>query len=126
MGDWMEIVRIVPALQGPDAYYDHPYWYNQLHLYHKNARLYGGWVNVLLADILYINRSKLPYNIEFEDGTKISKDTVYEIYDVMEQNEIHFDWQQGDILIIDNRQVLHGKTPYKGDRRILTTMIQAI
>jgi alpha-ketoglutarate-dependent taurine dioxygenase len=32
------------------------------------------------------------------------------------------DWQVGDVLLIDNVAVAHGRRPFTGDRRILVAM----
>lgn len=124
MGDWIEVTRHVPAIRGPDQYFSYPYWFNQAHLYHANPRIRGGWVNHMLANLLYISSSTRQYDIEFEDGSEITQEVVYDIYDVLDEQTIRFSWEKGDVLLIDNRRVLHGRTPYEGQRRILTTMIQ--
>lgn len=124
MGDWIEVTRRVPAILGPDQYFDHPYWFNQAHLYHPNPRIRGGKVNHYLANLLYISPSTRQYDIEFDDGTPITQDIVYEIYDVLDENTIKFNWEKGDVLLLDNRKALHGRAPCAGKRRILATMIQ--
>jgi len=123
-GDWLEIIRLAPAIRGPDQYFDHPYWYNQAHLYHSNSRIHGGWMNHLLANLLYIAPSTRAYDVEFEDGTPIPKKVVYEIYDTLDEKTIKFDWEKNDVLLLDNRRTLHGRAPCVGPRRILTAMIQ--
>lgn len=122
--DWLEITRRAPAICGPDDYFDHPYWYNQAHLYHANPRIRGGWVNHILASLLYTIPSTRQYDIAFDDGSEIPTSVVYEIYDVMDAATIKFDWQKGDVLILDNRRALHGRAPCEGQRRILTCMVQ--
>lgn len=124
LGDWVEVTRRVPAILGPDEYFDHPYWFNQSYLYHANPRIRGGWVNHLLANLLYISPSTRQYDIEFEDGSPIPQQIIYEIYDILDQNTILFNWEKGDVLLLDNRRTLHGRAPCKGQRRILATMIQ--
>lgn len=123
-GDWIEVTRSVPAIRGPDQYLDHPYWFNQAHLYHPNPRIRGGWINHLLANLLYISPSTRQYDVEFDDGSPISREIVYEIYDVMDKKTIRFNWEKGDVIILDNRKTLHGRAPCVGQRRILTTMVQ--
>lgn len=123
LGDWIEVIRLAPAIQNADEHFDHPYWFNQAHLYHSNPRIRGGFLNHTLANLLYISPSTRQYDIEFEDGTQIPQEIIYEIYDVLEEETIKFDWQKGDILIIDNKKALHGRAPYEGPRRILASML---
>jgi hypothetical protein len=35
-----------------------------------------------------------------------------------------FDWRAGDVLLIDNILVSHGRRPYKGSRRVLAALIR--
>lgn len=121
--DWITVIRTAPAILGPDEDFNHPYWYNQAHLYDANPRIRGGWVNHILASLLYMNDSTKQYEILFEDGSHIPREVIYEIYDVLDEKTIRFDWQQGDVLLLDNKKMLHGRAPYTGPRRILVTMI---
>lgn len=121
---WIEVVRHVPGIAAPNEHFDHPYWFNQAHLYHANPRLYGGWMKYLLFNLLYNSSSTRPYDIEFEDGSSISQSIFYEIYDILDAYTIQFDWQQGDLLILDNHKALHGKAPCSSKRRILVSMIR--
>ncbi len=123
LGDWIEVARVIPAIQGPDFYFDHPYWFNQAHLYHANPRIRGGWINHILANLLYLIPSTKQYDVTLEDGSPIPKEIIYGIYDILEHKTIKFDWQKGDVLIIDNRRALHGRASYSGARRILASMV---
>lgn len=123
LGDWLEVIRRAPAIRGPDEHFDHPYWFNQAHLYHANPRG-RGWLNYILANLLYIVPSTRPYDVEFDDGTQIPLAALYKLYDILEEETIRFDWQKGDLLLLDNIKTLHGKAPYRGKRRILVSMIR--
>ena len=37
---------------------------------------------------------------------------------------IRFPWRKGDILLVDNFLVSHGRDPFKGPRRILVSMAE--
>jgi hypothetical protein len=123
LGDWIEVSRLVPAIKDPDQYFDHPYWFNQSYLYHGNPRIRGGWINHIMANLLYINPSTRQYDVELEDGTPIPMRIVYGIYDILAQHEIKFDWQKRDVLVLDNIKALHGRAPTGGKRRILAAMV---
>lgn len=123
-GDWIEVTRIAPAIQNPDGYFDQPYWFNQAHLYHGNPLVRGGLLYHILANVLYVIPSTQQYDVYFEDGSRIPQEMMYAIYDILEQQTIKFDWQQGDVLILDNRKTLHGRAPYSGARRIMAAMVQ--
>ena len=122
--EWIEVTRRVPAILGPDQYFDHPYWYNQAHLYHPNPRIRGGRANHLLANLLYLLPSTRQYEITFDDGSSLPREIVYEIYDILDEKTIGFDWEKGDVVLLHNRLTCHGRSSYGGPRRILVTMIQ--
>lgn len=124
LGKWLEVVRWAPAIRGPDEHFDHPYWFNEADLYHANPRIRGCWLNHLLANLLYIVPSTRPYEVEFDDGSPISRDSLYTIYDILDDETIRVDWQRGDLLILNNIKTLHGKAPHEGQRRILISMIR--
>lgn len=125
LGDWIEVTRLAPATRGPDTFFSHPYWYNQAHLYHANPRGRGGRLNHYLANLLYVMPSTRQYDVCFEDDSTIPRSAVYQIYDAMDESTIHFDWQKGDILLLDNRKVLHGRSPCSSARRILAAMVRS-
>lgn len=123
-GEWITLTRIVPAIRDADQHFPFSYWYNQLTLYHNNPQSRGGFLNHFLANLLYIDPSTRQYDVCLEDGTTIPQNIVYEINDVLEAQTIKFDWQKGDILILDNRKCLHGRAPSTGERRILASMTE--
>ena len=52
------------------------------------------------------------------DGSPISEDEIAPIYDALEAQEIAFPWHSGDMLLIDNIAVAHGRNPFKGQRDV--------
>ena len=39
-----------------------------------------------------------------------------------DQLTFNLEWETGDIALIDNYLVMHGRRPYKGDRRVLASL----
>jgi alpha-ketoglutarate-dependent taurine dioxygenase len=64
----------------------------------------------------------LPYNTYYGDGTDIAPETISTIRHVLDQETVTFPWQAGDVLLLDNMLVAHGRNPYTGSRRVLAAM----
>jgi alpha-ketoglutarate-dependent taurine dioxygenase len=65
---------------------------------------------------------QLPFNTYYGDGAPIPEDVIDEIRRCYEAEAVLFRWQAGDLLMLDNMLVAHGRSPFKGDRVILTAM----
>jgi alpha-ketoglutarate-dependent taurine dioxygenase len=57
-------------------------------------------------------------HVTFGDGGEIADDDIEHVLDVLWRNMAAFRWQDGDVVVIDNRAVAHGRLPYRGPRRI--------
>jgi hypothetical protein len=68
--------------------------------------------------LLYRDRPARPYEVRLGDGTPITLDEIAQIYDALDAEEIAFPWQRGDLLLLDNIAVAHGRNPFKGSRDI--------
>eukprot|EP01098_Paradermamoeba_levis_P005669 TRINITY_DN2382_c0_g1_i1.p1 TRINITY_DN2382_c0_g1~~TRINITY_DN2382_c0_g1_i1.p1 ORF type:complete len:245 (-),score=37.14 TRINITY_DN2382_c0_g1_i1:103-837(-) len=77
--------------------------------------------------------NKLPYEQLFQiypqgclyadDGSVIELDVLKHIHDVTWGLRVEFEWQVGDIAMIDNYYTAHGRTQYKGDRLTLAYLL---
>jgi alpha-ketoglutarate-dependent taurine dioxygenase len=43
---------------------------------------------------------------------------------IMGEVSVAFKWQAGDVLLLDNRTVMHSRNSYKGPRRILAGLVR--
>ena len=66
----------------------------------------------------------LPNNTYFGDGSPIPDDVVRQLHEVYEKEMVAFDWQHGDVVLIDNVLAAHARASFKGPRRILFAMAE--
>ncbi|HXV75888.1 MAG TPA: TauD/TfdA family dioxygenase [Candidatus Polarisedimenticolaceae bacterium] len=57
------------------------------------------------------------------DGTAIARRTMYVVRRALWAETRRFDWRRGDLLLLDNLRVAHGREPYRGARRVLAALI---
>jgi len=93
-------------------------WFNQAHLFHVSS-LPPETERELRLEFCEID---LPRNTLFGDGTPIPAADLATIRAAYQQEELTFDWEVGDILIIDNEAMSHGRRPFKAPRSIMVAM----
>ncbi|SFW18514.1 TauD/TfdA family dioxygenase [Nitrosovibrio sp. Nv17] len=98
-----------------------PVWFNQAHLFH--ASNLPPEVRESLEEIVGIEN--LPRNVCFADGSRIEDAMLEEVRAILAEETILFPWEAGDVLMLDNMLVAHGRTPFKGPRKVVVAMAQA-
>jgi alpha-ketoglutarate-dependent taurine dioxygenase len=68
------------------------------------------------------DQDDLPYNTYYGDGSHIDDAVVEEVREAYRRETVTFQWQQGDLIMLDNMLVAHGRYPFTGPRKILTAM----
>ncbi len=63
-----------------------------------------------------------PYNTYYGDGAPIDADTIATIDAIYRQETIAEPWRNGDLLLLDNMLVAHGRNPFQGQRKVLVAM----
>jgi alpha-ketoglutarate-dependent taurine dioxygenase len=64
----------------------------------------------------------LPTNTYYGDGGTIPAEVVAHLRDCYQRYTTRFDWQTGDVLLVDNMLAAHGREPYTGLRQIAVAM----
>ena len=64
----------------------------------------------------------LPGNTYYGDGTPIEDEVLDELRQIYHQETLAFPWQKGDVLVLDNMLIAHGRAPFTGPRQVLTGM----
>lgn len=93
-------------------------WFNHAHMFHHSN------LPAAVRDSLLVEFSEhdLPRNALYGDGTPIPSPLLEEIRQLYRRQAVYFEWQQGDLLLVDNFLVSHGREPFRGPRRILVAM----
>ncbi|MET7456742.1 TauD/TfdA family dioxygenase [Streptomyces sp. NPDC005574] len=97
-------------------------WMNQAHLFHVSS------LNPLTREALLdlMDEQDLPRNAYLGDGTPISDADLSEIRAAFEAETVTFQWHDGDVLIVDNLAMAHGRFSYEGERKLLVAMTGSI
>jgi alpha-ketoglutarate-dependent taurine dioxygenase len=94
-------------------------WFNQAHLFHVSSL--EPEVRDALRDAA---GDELPRNTFYGDGSIIDDEDLESVRRVYEAEKVVFPWQLGDVLLVDNMLVAHGRRPYRGERKIVVGMGQ--
>ena len=93
-------------------------WFNQADLWHYTNL--GATGEALLG---VLGETRLPTNAYYGDGSAIDPSDLATIRRLRWSQATRFDWQVGDALLLDNLLVSHGRTAFRGDRRVLVVMV---
>ncbi len=93
-------------------------WFNQAHLFHISSQQTE--VREMLEELLGIEN--VPRNVYYADGSAIADSVFEDIRCVLAQQTVTFPWRAGDVLMLDNMLVAHGRTPFTGERKVVVAM----
>jgi alpha-ketoglutarate-dependent taurine dioxygenase len=123
--EWKDGGNRLRTRQVCQAVLEHPrtggsLWFNQAHLFHVSS-LPPELRETLLATF---KEEGLPRNAYYGDGSPIEDDALSEIRRAYDEESVAFPWQEGDILMLDNLRVAHGRRPFTGKRRVVVGMAE--
>lgn len=92
-------------------------FFNQVQLYHPAF---------LDADIreqfLQGGEDALPRQVYYGDGSALEEEAIEAINAAYDRCAVRFDWQQGDVVMLDNMLAAHARDPFDGERKIVVAM----
>ncbi|HXM49299.1 MAG TPA: condensation domain-containing protein, partial [Pyrinomonadaceae bacterium] len=93
-------------------------WFNHIAFWHVSSLR----PKVREAMLASLAEEELPYNTYYGDGSSIENSVIEEIREAYEAEKVEFEWRDGDLLMLDNMLVAHGRTPFVGPRRVMVAM----
>ena len=101
-------------------------WFNSVLSLHFNERtLQSDLGNFIyhMRRVMYADRRNLPNQVYFGDGTAIPYEALLPLYELYDKHTHPFEWQRGDLMLLDNRLVGHGRNSFRGERRVFASML---
>ena len=68
----------------------------------------------------------LAFSVRFGDGSEVPEEHFAACRAAYVSATARFDWQKGDVLVLDNMLAGHGRDSYKGDRTVWLAMTQEV
>ncbi|KAJ3948560.1 uncharacterized protein N0V96_002817 [Colletotrichum fioriniae] len=112
----LELTQHIPGIRRLPAS-GRPVWFNGLVGRHGITRDIGA------LDPPYMGRDGMTYLPSvYGDDIEIPRRLLDKLIGVIDKEEISLVLEEGDLLLVDNFQVSHGREPWDGDRQILVSM----
>lgn len=89
-------------------------WFNHAYFYHK--------INLDPDLVEFVAEEDLPFTARYGDGSAIEDEVIKEVDQAYSNTNKLFTWQKGDLLLLDNMLMAHGRQPFAGERKILVAM----
>jgi alpha-ketoglutarate-dependent taurine dioxygenase len=74
----------------------------------------------------FFKEKDLPNNTYYGDGSSISREVIDELRKAYDSATVAFKWEPGDVLMLDNMLVAHGRKPFSGKRKIVVAMAEPV
>jgi hypothetical protein len=67
-------------------------------------------------------RNEQSRSVTYGDGTPIDEEDLKAATDIAYELTFDLNWQAGDVALIDNDRVMHGRRPFQGSRSVLASL----
>jgi alpha-ketoglutarate-dependent taurine dioxygenase len=95
-------------------------WFNQADGFHPSALDKDTYASLLAY---HGNEDAFRLTVSFGDGTPIRPDMLDEVRAAIAAERCEHQWQAGDVLVLDNLLMAHGRAPFTGSRKIALAMV---
>jgi alpha-ketoglutarate-dependent taurine dioxygenase len=94
-------------------------FFNQAHLFHVSSL--GPQAAKAFTELY---ASQLPRQTFYGDASEIPAEDLERVRDAFNRAKVIFPWAAGDVLLLDNMQVAHGRRTYKGPRKVIAALME--
>ena len=88
-------------------------WFNQMAAnhcsYHQATPLFEG---------IHLPNKEYPYHTTYGDGEEIGQNRIDEVRQAKWESAVGFDWNEGDVLFLDNMIMQHSRLSFVGNRQV--------
>ena len=122
--EWKTGVSELTTKQICQASFVHPVsgesvWFNQAHLFHISSLDEDSRLSLIRE----LGERNIPRNASYGNGDPLESEVLEHIREVYNHEKIKFKWHKGDIMILDNLLMAHGRETYKGERKVAVAMV---
>jgi alpha-ketoglutarate-dependent taurine dioxygenase len=116
-GDRLRTQQVRPAV------HRHPgsgeeLWFNHAVFFHFSSLAPEAQAQILAV----LEREDVPFDTFYGDGSSIEDSVLEELRQAYDAETVYFEWKHGDILMLDNMMVSHGREPFTGPRKVAVAM----
>lgn len=90
-------------------------WFNQAEQWHPSSL--SPSMRAMLEEL--VGKKQLPHDCKYGDGEPMEESVLTEIRGALKRSKLLFAWQRHDLLLVDNVLMMHGREPFKGERKTL-------
>jgi len=66
---------------------------------------------------------KWPVHTTYADGSEIEPETLERMRNIVWRNAVGVDLEPGDVVVVDNYTVQHGRMPFEGERKVFVSPV---
>jgi len=109
-------------------------WFNHAHVFHpvfsselKRSGQLARWAMVRTLEGLAGRRlvaNFLCHDVEYGDGEPIPRRDIESVRDALWRHVVVEPWRKGDLVLIDNLRIAHGRMDFRGPRKVLAALVE--